>query len=148
MAQIMQCQQFLNLYNISFQLFLISKVTLYNLYSGQFTQLVEPGLVFSGDVATYQCTRSGSLISWTITPTCGGTDTISRSYAYFNVIGLTNTVRLCNSNLIFNLTSITSSSISSTLTIDRPLPLSGTTITCADQTVQLMVLTSKLLYVT
>ena len=72
---------------------------------------------------------------------CG---TASRSFNTLNQVGTSSNVRLCNSTLIITLTSITSSSISSTLTIDRPLLLNGTRITCVDETVQLLVVTSKL----
>ena len=74
--------------------------------------------------------------------TCG-TGSISRGFNTLSRIGSSYGVRLCNTTLIFTLTSATSSSISSTLTIDRPLLLNGTRITCVDETVQLLVVTSK-----
>ena len=114
-------------------------------HSGQSTNLVGQGPVCSSDVTSYQCTRSGgTTISWAIMSTCG-TNSVGRSYNYFNQVGATYNVRLCSSTLIFSLTAITSSSISSTLTIDRPLLLNGTRITCVDETVQLIVVTNKLL---
>ena len=116
----------------------------YLILSGQSTQLVGPGPVCSSDVASYQCTRSGeTIISWAVMSTCG-TNSIGRSFNYFNQIGATYNVRLCSSTLIFTLTSVTSSSSSSTLTIDRPLLLNGTRITCVDETVQLLAVNSKL----
>ena len=114
------------------------------IFVGQSTQLIGPGPVCSSDVASYKCTRSGvTVIGWTVRSTCG-TRSISRGFATPSPIGTTIHARLCNSTLIFSLTSTTSSSISSTLSIDRPLLLNGTRITCRDETVQLLVVTSKL----
>ena len=70
--------------------------------------------------------------------TCGGGT--ARSFGSFSEIGAVFNVTRCNSLLSFSLTSITSSSISSTLTIHRPLPLNGTRITCLDKTAQLFVI--------
>ena len=110
--------------------------------SGQSTELVGPGPVCSSNVASYQCSSSDSVITWTVMSTCGG-DT-GRSFGSFNEIGTMFNVTRCKSLLSFSLTSITNSSISSTLTIHRPLPLNGTRIMCLDNTAQLFVIASKI----
>ena len=73
--------------------------------------------------------------------TCGG-DT-GTTFGLFSEIGTVLNLTRCNSVLIFSLTSITSSSISSTLTIHRPLPLNGTRIMCLDETAKLLILEGK-----
>ena len=96
----------------------------------------------SVDVASYQCTRSGSnLISWTVRSTCG--EDTARSFGPFSDVGTVFNVTRCNSLLSFGLTSITISSISSTLTIHGPFPLNGTRIACLEETTQLLVVSSK-----
>ena len=110
--------------------------------SGQSTQLVGPGPVCSSDVALYQCTSSGSLITWTVISACGGGT--GRSFGSYSKTGTMFNVTQCNSVLSFSLTSITISSISSTLTIHRPLSLNGTRIICLDETAQVFVIASKM----
>ena len=72
--------------------------------------------------------------------TCG--EDTGRSFGSHNDIGTVFNVTQCNSLLSFSLTSITNSSISSTLTIHRPLSLNGTTIICGE-TAQLLIIRGK-----
>jgi len=114
-----------------------------SIISGQSTQLVGPGLVCSSDVATYQCTRrgGGSLIPWTVSSNCETGD-MTRSFSSYDMRNAVEVSTLCNFTLMLSLTSVTSSSISSTITIDRPVLLNGTRITYNRETVQLFVVTS------
>ena len=74
--------------------------------------------------------------------TCGG-DT-GTSFGPFVEFKTMFNVTRCNSLFSFCLISITSSSIRSTLTIQRQLPLNGTKFTCLDETAILFVIASKM----
>ena len=94
------------------------------------------------DDAVFNCSIDDStVIEWTISSTCGSGG-VRRSFSR-NQVGYTRDSTLCSTSLMFTVTSLTSSSISVTLTIQTPVLLNGTRIECGGQTVTLAKLSGE-----